>query len=102
MDNLGMLRAAGITIDEGALAIWSLGPGGSSSATVAKGALASRVEAGAEMLPVGAVLGGRAEGCMEAGEVAERVGHGGEDTPFNASKLCGPSFSMDAEKTSSV
>lgn len=100
VDIFGMFTAAGITIDEGALEICSLGPGGSSSATVAKGTLASRVEAGAEMLPEGAALGGRAEGCTEAGEVAEWVGHGEEDIPFNASRHCGSSSSTDAEKTS--
>lgn len=100
VDNFGMFTAAGSTIDEGALEICSLGPGGSSSATVAKGTLASRVEAGAEMLPEGAALGGRAEGCTEAGEVAEWVGQGEEDIPFNASRHCGSSSSTDAEKTS--
>lgn len=100
VDNFAMFTAAGITIDEGALEICSLGRGGSSSATVAKGTLASRVEAGAEMLPGGAALGGRAEGCTEAGEVAEWVGHGEEDIPFNASRHCGSSSSTDAEKTS--
>lgn len=100
VDNFGMFTAAGIIIDEGALEICSLGPGGSSSATVVKGTLASRVEAGAEMLPEGAALGGRAEGCTGAGEVAEWVGHGEEDIPFNASRHCGSSSSTDAERTS--
>lgn len=99
VDNFGMCTAAGVTIDEGTLEICALGSGGSSSATVAKGTLASRVEAGAEMLPEGAALGGRTEGCMEAGEVAEWVGHGEEDIPFNASRHCGSSSSMDAEKS---
>lgn len=100
VDNGGMFIAAGIIIDEGALEICSLGAGGSSSATVANGTLASRVEAGAEMLPEGAALGGRAEGCTEAGEVVEWAGQGEEDIPFNASRHCGSSSSTDAEKTS--
>lgn len=64
VDSVGMFTAEG-------LEICSLGPGGSSPATGAKGTLASRAEAGAEILPVGAVLGGRAVECMEAGEVAD-------------------------------
>lgn len=71
VDNGGMFTAAGTTIDEGALETCSLGPGGSSSATGANGTLASKVEVGTEMLPEGALIGGRAEGCIEAGEVAE-------------------------------
>lgn len=96
VDNFGRFTAAGITIDEGALEFCSLGPGGSSSATVAKGTLASRVEAGAEML----AEGGGAEGCTEEGEVAEWVGHGEEEIPFNASRNWGSSSSTNAEKTS--
>lgn len=65
-----MFTAAGATFDEGALETCSLGAGGSSSATGAKGTLASKVEALPEMLPEGALLRGRAEGCTEAGEVA--------------------------------
>lgn len=80
--NVGMFTAEG-------LEICSLGADGSSPATGAKGTLASRV-----------ALGGRAVGCMEAGAVAELVGHGGEDIPLKASRVCGPSLSMDAQKRS--
>lgn len=64
VDNVGMFTAEG-------LEICSLGPGGSSPATGAKGTLVSRAEAGAEILPEGAAVRGRAVGCMEAGEVAD-------------------------------
>lgn len=97
-----------IAMEEGTLGIWSTEAEGKSSRPpeAVTGTEASRVEAGAEMLSGAAVLGARAEGTMEAGadteetggEVADRVGHGGEAIPLKDSRLWDPSLSTAAEK----
>lgn len=107
VDRVGRLAAAGIAMDEGALGIWSTEAEVRCSRPpeAVTGTEASRVEAGAEMLSEAAVLGAGAtgaEGAMEAGaeavetggEVAERVGQGGEANPVKDSTLWDPSLSF--------
>lgn len=106
---VGRFVATGNAMDEGTLGIWSTeaeGRTGSSRPPEAvTGTEASRVEASAEMLSEAVVLGEGAvvvEGAMEAGaetvetggEVAERVGQGGEAIPVKDSRLWDPSLSF--------
>lgn len=109
VDKVGLAgaAAAGILMDEGELGIWSTEAGVRGPPAVVTGTEASRVEAGAEVLS--AVLGARAvsvEGAMEAGaetvetggEVAERVGQGGEAIPVKDSRPWDPSPSISPER----
>lgn len=111
VDKVGLAAAAaaGILMDEGALGIWSTKAGARGPPAAVTGTEASRVEAGAEVLSEAAVLGARAvsvEGAMEAGaetvetggEVAERVGQGGEAIPVKDSRPWDPSPSISAER----
>lgn len=105
------LAVAGIAMDEGALGILSAEAEVSSSRPpeAVTGTEASRVEAGAEMLSEAVVLGAgpaMAAAAMEAGaetvetggEVADRVGQGGEARPVKDSRLWDPSLSAAAER----
>lgn len=114
VDKVGLAAAAavaavGISMDEGALGIWSAEARVRGPPAAVIGTEASRVEAGAEMLSEAVVIGARAvraEGAMEAGaetvetggEVAERVGQGGEATPVKDSRLWDPSPSTSAQR----
>lgn len=105
VDKSERVVGAGIAMEEGTLGIWSTEAEGTTSRPpeAVTGTEASRVEAGAEMLSGAVVLG---EGTMEVGaeteetggEVADRVGHGGEAIPVKDSRLWDPSLSTAAEK----
>lgn len=111
VDKLGKLVAVGIAIDVEALVIWSTECGGRSSRPpeAEKETQASRVEAGADMLPEAVVLEAGDDEAMEAGaetkqtsgEEAGWVGHGGEVIPVKESRLCDPSISTAVEKNKS-